>query len=147
VAIGIKLVIQIALHSALSWIGPGKYIPWVLGLFEWPNELQMSWNRSYWKAWILSFKRVGRAGNYPTWISLHKLDKTGFVTECWLGQNWKLTAHTLLLFLDFGAYYWTSWTALGLMVRLHGAISIIYYLGKWPLRLWSSLVMIHHPLS
>jgi len=32
-----------------------------------------------WKAEILSFKRVVRAGNYPLWISLQKVNKIGFV--------------------------------------------------------------------
>jgi len=31
-----------------------------------------------WKAEILSFKRVGRAGNYLLWIALQKINKTGF---------------------------------------------------------------------
>jgi len=51
------------------------------------NELQMMRKRACWKAYFLSVNKVGRAGNYPTWIILHKLEKTGFMTECLPGQN------------------------------------------------------------
>jgi len=81
------LVLQVDPHSAFIQILPGKYIPTVFGLFEGANELQMTHKRAFWKAYFLRFKRVGRAGNYPTWIILHKLEKTEFMTECLPGQN------------------------------------------------------------
>jgi len=37
----------------------------------------MGFKIACWKAEILSFKWVVRAGNYPFWISLQKINKTG----------------------------------------------------------------------
>ena len=46
--------------------------------------------------------RVVRAGNYPLWISLQKINKTGLVHGCVPGQNRGLSKQCLDLFLDLG---------------------------------------------
>jgi len=55
-----------------------------------------------WKAEILIFKRVVCAGNYPLWIALQKINKTGLVHGCVPGQNSGLSKQCSDLFLDLG---------------------------------------------
>jgi len=68
-----KLVIQIEAQSPVCWIELGKE---QLRVSVWLTD-QMGYKIACWKAEILSFKRVGCAGNYPLYISLQKINKIG----------------------------------------------------------------------
>jgi len=74
-----EMVFQSGPNSALIQIRSCDYMLVVFGLFDGANKLQMTRKRACWKAYFLSFKGVMCSGNYPFWISFHKLYKTGLL--------------------------------------------------------------------